>query len=484
VQEPSIAIIGPLQPEDFFDLLWQGVWEATFDLAAFGVQVRNLTTERHDVAGQQEILTQLLEDKVDGIAIVPAHRNALDRLIDQHESLNTPVVTFRGDAPDSRRSAYVGPDAFQAGVLAGELLVKLMGGQGRVLSFPGSIAKYHLEQRELGLRAELASHADCSVVTASTPDLEQYDVFPLELLEALEAANGFYVGGQDLAKVAAALEQSGVRAPCIGFGNTQPVQAYLARQTVSAVIDDHRYLQGYFAVQKAYEAILKRRQGSAVAGIRIPSDVAFAANAAGSEDSLHFAFETLVRQRTEALVSYKQRLEQANVELLSLSVTDPLTGLLNRRKFEETIRTEVARAQRYGPLSLLMIDLNFFKLVNDRHGHPAGDEVLKRVAVLLKACCRETDTCARLGGDEFAVILPHTDRAAAEVVRERIQKEAAWSTIAIDGEELPLSLSVGIGGLLPDAENADALIAAADADMYQAKRASRQQLVGQASGLS
>ena len=147
---------------------------------------------------------------------------------------------------------------------------------------------------------------------------------------------------------------------------------------------------------------------------------ALAANARDSRESLHAAFEVLLRQRTEALCSYKQRLEEANAELLNLAITDPLTGLLNRRKFEEMLENEVARARRYGPLSLLMIDLNLFKQVNDQFGHPAGDEVLKKAAELLRSCCRETDACARIGGDEFAVILPHTSAAAAAVVRDRI----------------------------------------------------------------
>jgi diguanylate cyclase (GGDEF)-like protein len=453
--------------------LWQGVWEATFDLAAFGVQVRNLTTERYDVAGQQEILTQLLDGEADGIAIVPAQANALNQLIDQHESRGTPVVTFHGDAPDSRRSAFVGPNPFQAGVLAGELLAKLMGAGGQALAFPGSLEKHHLAQRHQGFQAELASHPGCAAITASIPDLEPLEAFPAELLGALRSANGIYVGNEDLVKVAAFLEQAGVCAPCVGFGNTEPVQQFLARQTVSAVIDEQRYLQGYFAVQKAYEAILKRAQGLSVSGIRIPSDIALAANAFDSRDSLHVAFELLVRQRTEALCSYKQRLERVNAELLSLSITDPLTGLLNRRKFEEVLENEVARARRYGPLSLLMIDLNFFKAVNDRHGHPAGDEVLKSVAILLRSCCRETDTCARLGGDEFAVILPHSDRAAAAVVRARILRNAALTSVPVAGLELPLSLSIGIGSLLQDANNAAALVAAADADMYHLKQAAR-----------
>lgn len=472
MREASIAIIAPLQPEDFFDLMWQGVWEATFDLAPFGVRVRNLPTERYNVAGQQEILIQLLEDKVDGIAIVPAHGEALNHLIDELEAQGTPIITFHGDAPESRRSAFVGPDPFQAGTLAGELLAKLMGGRGRALSFPGSSEKHHLAQREQGFHAEFAAHPGCAVVTSSTPALDSLRAFPAELIEALRSADGVYVGNEDLVRIAAALEQAGAGAPCVGFGNTDPLQPFLARQTVSAVIDEQRYLQGYFAVQKAYEAFLKRPQGLTVSGIRVPSNVALAANASDSRDSLHAAFEMLLRQRTEALCSYKQRLEEANAELENLAITDPLTGLLNRRKFEEVLENEVARARRYGPLSLLMIDLNFFKQVNDRHGHQAGDEVLKGVARLLKSCCRETDTCARIGGDEFAVILPHADNSAAEAMRDRILKEKAFTTVPIGGQELRLSLSIGMASLV-DTRDAMALMAAADADMYQVKQASR-----------
>jgi diguanylate cyclase (GGDEF)-like protein len=462
LREASIAIIAPLEPEDFFDLLWQGVWEATFDLAPFGVEVRNLPTERDNVREQQEILQQLLEDRVDGIAIAPAHFEALNPLIDSHQARGTRVVTFHGDAPESRRTAFVGPDAFQAGTLAGELLAKLMGGKGRALSFPGASEKHHLAQREQGFLAEFAKRKGCTAITAQLPGIE-----------ALRSADGVYVGNEDLVKIAAALEQAGLRIPCVGFGNTDPLQPFLARQTVSAVIDEQRYLEGYFAVQKVYEAILK--QGAAVGGIKIPSDVAFAANAPESRDSLHAAFEMLLRQRTETLCSYKQRLEEANAELLNLAITDPLTGLLNRRKFEEMLETEVARARRYGPLSLLMIDLNLFKQVNDQFGHQAGDEVLKKAAELLRSCCRETDACARIGGDEFAVILPHTSAAAAAVVRDRILKDTARTSLLIGGHELGMSLSIGAASLMGET-NASALVAAADADMYRAKQASRREL--------
>jgi len=464
VQEASIAIVAPLQPEDFFDLLWQGVWEATFDLGPFGVQVRDLPSERYSVKEQQEILKQLLEDRVDGIAIAPAHVDALNPLIDAHQARGTPVVTFHGDAPASGRVAFVGPDAFRAGRLAGELLVKMMGGKGRVVAFPGNTEKHHLAQREQGFLSEVTKQTDGTVVKAQWPDTE-----------VLSSAEGVYVGNEDLAEIAAALEKAGLRVPCIGFGNTESVQPFLRSQTISAVIDEQRYLQGYFAVQKVYEAIWKSAQGGAISGIRIPSDVAVAANAFEARDSLHEAFEMLLHQRTEALCSYKQRLEEANAELLNLAITDPLTGLLNRRKFEEVLESEVTRARRHGPLALLVIDLNLFKQVNDRYGHPAGDEVLKSVAGLLKSCCRQTDACARIGGDEFAVILPHTSASAAGIVRDRILKDAYRTKLLMSGQEVRLSLSIGIASLANES-NAGGLIAAADADMYRVKQASRGEL--------
>ena len=95
----TIAIIAPLEPEDFFDLLWQGVWEATFDLSSFGVEVQNLTTQEHDLAGQRRILEGLLETHPDAIGLLPAHATALNDLIELHTSRGTPVITFHGDAP-------------------------------------------------------------------------------------------------------------------------------------------------------------------------------------------------------------------------------------------------------------------------------------------------------------------------------------------------------------------------------------------------
>ena len=469
-----IAIVAPVQPEDFFELLWEGVWEATFDLSCFGVEVQNLTTERADVEGQRRILQDLLGSGVDAIGLMPAHARALDDLIDEHERRGTPVVTVHGDAPDSQRSAFVRANLAQAGALAAELLVQLMGCSGRILSFPGSIDQFHYGRRYQGFRSALARCMRDAQESACALSVNDLAAMPeTDQRQLLAGATGYYVGNLDLPEIAGILERLDIHAPCVGFSNTARVRPFLDRGVVSAVIDENRHQQGYFVVQKAYEAILKREQHAHLVNVRIPNTVVFAANAAEMEDSLKDAFEMLVRQRTEILCSYKDKLEQANTQLLSLSVTDPLTGLYNRRRFEEVMAQEVARALRYGPVSLLMIDLNLFKQVNDRYGHQAGDEALKTVAGVLKSSCRGTDTCARLGGDEFAVILPHSNPAAGCVVRDRILQRIASTRVPLDDGEFPVSLSIGVATLPGDAADAAGLIAAADAAMYHVKQASR-----------
>jgi diguanylate cyclase (GGDEF)-like protein len=463
----TIAIIAPNQPEDYFDLLWQGVWEATFDLSSFGVEVQNFTTEADDFCEQQKILETLLDSRPDAIALLPLHAYALDELIDQFALAGTPVVTFHGDAPASQRAAFVRADLQQSGALAGEVLAKLMGGHGRILSFPGSLDEFHLAQRYKGFRDALVrsgGHLEEVWVSGSITS---------ERLQSQGPVAGYYVGNDDLVPLARIMEELGQRIPCVGFGNTNLLRPFLERGVVSAVIDENRYQLGYFAVQKAYEAVLKSEAHEPLVSVQIPSTVIFAANAGATEDSLGSAFELLVRQRTEVLVSYKNRLEEANAKLLDLAVTDPLTGLYNRRKFEETLNQEVARARRYGSMSLLLIDLDHFKSVNDRFGHRTGDDALKVVAQVMQSCCRATDTCARLGGDEFAVILPHSSASAAAVVRERMHQHMARIGIPTAEGPIAIGLSIGIATLPGDAEAPDELIAAADAAMYHAKQASR-----------
>jgi diguanylate cyclase (GGDEF)-like protein len=136
--------------------------------------------------------------------------------------------------------------------------------------------------------------------------------------------------------------------------------------------------------------------------------------------------------------------EHEALELLEhRSVTDPLTGLYNRYHFDATMNREIARCRRYGvPLSLLLVDLDRLKLMNDRWGHHAGDQALSRVAVAIQRSLRGTDIAARLGGDEFAIVLPDTDALAGLIVATRIRRnlvDSASTMVTISGGlvELP-----------------------------------------------
>jgi diguanylate cyclase (GGDEF)-like protein len=155
----------------------------------------------------------------------------------------------------------------------------------------------------------------------------------------------------------------------------------------------------------------------------------------------------------------------------ALSVTDDLTSLYNSRYLNQVLRRESTRASRNGrPLSLLFIDLDGFKAVNDEHGHLCGSRTLIEAAALIRGSARETDVVARFGGDEFALILPDTGGEGAFAVGERIRERlAAHQFLAVDGLNIRLTASVGVATLPQAANSSEDLLRAADAAMYQAK---------------
>ena len=155
--------------------------------------------------------------------------------------------------------------------------------------------------------------------------------------------------------------------------------------------------------------------------------------------------------------------------LVDLSNTDPLTGLRNARLFQARLEHEFARHLRYRePLSVLLVDLDGLKQINDRKGHAGGDAALRRVADAIRRGSRATDLAARWGGDEFALLAPHTDQAAATQLAERIR------TAAVEGGEPEDGASVSIGVATLDVASSPtgpfALVAAADQALYEAKR--------------
>ena len=160
------------------------------------------------------------------------------------------------------------------------------------------------------------------------------------------------------------------------------------------------------------------------------------------------------------------------------AVTDELTGLANRRRFMEVVRLELKRAERFqSPLGLVLVDLDDFKLVNDRFGHQTGDEVLRALGDVFRAGLRDVDLAARLGGEEFAVLLPETDDSGAAGVAERLRTAlAAVELEAPRGKKFSVTASFGVA-VYPQAQSVDELLTSADAALYRGKAEGKNRVV-------
>jgi len=179
------------------------------------------------------------------------------------------------------------------------------------------------------------------------------------------------------------------------------------------------------------------------------------------------------RRNVELERAYSTHLEELTQRLRTLAYRDALTGLYNHRYFHEQLSHEIERAQRYGhPLSVVMLDLDNFKMVNDGCGHLIGDQILSLVGELIPRQLRGSDVAARYGGDEFAIILPETDHqaalAAAKKVTESIRAGGAWCIPA--GHDLSLSVSSGVATWPDDARTLPQFLQVADRRLYAAKQ--------------
>ena len=166
-----------------------------------------------------------------------------------------------------------------------------------------------------------------------------------------------------------------------------------------------------------------------------------------------------------------RRVRQQNRELAALSSTDGLTRLPNHTAWLEAVEREFARSKREGhSMAVLMMDLDHFKAVNDQHGHPAGDEVLRGVAEAVRESLRQHDIPGRYGGEEFGVLLPGSDAASAEAIAERIRRKIEWASFA---GELKVTASIGCAAIHANDLFPASLIARADRALYAAKAAGR-----------
>jgi diguanylate cyclase (GGDEF)-like protein len=186
------------------------------------------------------------------------------------------------------------------------------------------------------------------------------------------------------------------------------------------------------------------------------------------------SLEDRILQRTLELL-------QANRKLEELATTDPLTGIANRRKMTEQVAQELERARRFHhPLSLLMVDIDHFKRINDTYGHEVGDQAIIQTATLLTANLRAVDMVARFGGEEFVLLMPETPVAVAMHAAERLREQASKLRVkAEDGSDVELTISIGVAAAEPYAapDTPSSLLVRSDKALYRAKKEGRNRVV-------
>jgi diguanylate cyclase (GGDEF)-like protein len=188
--------------------------------------------------------------------------------------------------------------------------------------------------------------------------------------------------------------------------------------------------------------------------------------------------EQALQKANEALRSRLDEINALQSQLNEQANRDPLTGLYNRRYLDDTLARELARCKREGqPLSLMLIDIDHFKRVNDTYGHPAGDEVLKAMAFMLDARARSADVACRYGGEEFLMLLPQMPLDVALQRAEQWRAEFAAATVAFGDFRIQATLSVGIATYPGDGTSPELLIGNADRALYRAKQSGRNRVV-------
>jgi len=190
-----------------------------------------------------------------------------------------------------------------------------------------------------------------------------------------------------------------------------------------------------------------------------------------------------------ATLSLQTAMDMTRITLLERdAVTDPLTGVFNRRYMDRRINEEAASARRYGlPLSILLLDIDYFKQINDRYGHQVGDRVLAAMAKIIDSELRESDIFTRYGGEEFLIIAPHTPLLSAIEVAERVRKCIESHDFCLSDEpggtgSFRVTVSIGVASLDDGAKDSETLIRAADKNLLRAKQTGRNRVIAGRSG--
>lgn len=287
------------------------------------------------------------------------------------------------------------------------------------------------------------------------------------------------------AEIRAALEPSGLFGTILEAGDGIEGLKLLMAEPVDVVLCD-------LEMPKLAGDKLLRMKDSSPGGINIPFVFVTASTnldrkarliVEGASDAIAKPFhppDLVARLQLHLKVKRLQdELRLKNATLERLSTVDSLTGLRTRRYLNEVLAVEFLRARRYGtPLTVLMTDLDHFKQVNDRYGHPAGDAVLREVAALSQGMLRATDVIGRYGGEEFAVVMPQSRPPGASVLAERLRASVEEARVELpDGRRIGVTLSIGVAAYEPRQRTPDDLLAEADRALYVAKDAGRNQVV-------
>jgi len=326
-------------------------------------------------------------------------------------------------------------------------------------------ARFFHALEELNRTTTLAQAAECAVAQAR--EMAGLDLCAVTLVEeparpgarprhrvqAVAGEGGATLGGLEFA------DNAGLVANVVRLGAPLPGRDLQAMERV-VIFDSATAVRGLGALK-----IFPLRAGDATVG----SMVCATRRRDGLPDAAQAELAMLSMQAAAAVV--RTRLyEHAE----RLATTDGLTGLLNRRTLNTLLAARVREAQRYRrPLSLLLLDVDHFKKVNDTHGHPAGDAVLRGVAAVARAQARDTDLVARYGGEELAVVLPETDAAGARAIAERLRAAVEGTSHATEQGALRVTVSVGVATWPGGGQTPDELLTTADRALYRAKQTGR-----------
>src|SRR5216683_2277508 len=390
----------------------------------------------------------------------PAHSFCGVPLRDRHEHVLGALVA-------DRESPFGPADEQVLTSLAGEV-VRAMEGERLLAAVRGEKeekARFFRALEELNRTTTLAQAAECAVAQAR--EMGGLDLCAVTLVEEparagarprhrVQAVAGD--GSGPLSGLTFA-DNAGLVANVVRLGAPLPGRELQAMERV-VIFDSATAVRGLGALKIFPMRAGETTVGTLVCGTRRRD---------GLPDPVQASLAMLALQAAAALV--RTRLyEQAE----RLATTDGLTGLLNRRTLSAQLAARVREAQRYRrPLSLLLLDVDHFKKVNDTHGHPAGDAVLRGVSAVARAQARETDLVARYGGEELAVVLPETDAAGARAIAERLRAAVESTAHASDQGALRVTVSVGVATWPGGGQNPDELLTTADRALYRAKQTGR-----------